>query len=218
MPVRVINGANEGVYPVAGRTIGDVRKGLRDTFSLSPRLLVFRNGNACGDNDVLSDGDNLEFSLVSGTKGGVPDFWSESEVIDLIDSSAVEELKALGCEEPYSKQEVSAVIIARSSKTGVVDAPNKLIVDFTTMTLRYGEQGPFKINSSLRFKLIHRLARRPGVYVHLDVLKRDVWNDEYVNDEVVNRQARFAREALNQMRLPFVNLDYKRHSWALLLE
>jgi len=219
MPVRVVNGANEGVYPVAGKTIGDVRKGLRDILSLSPRLLAFRDGKVSEDATVLEDGDNLEFCLVSGMKGGVPDFWSESEIIDFIGPSAVEELKAMGYEEPYTKQQVSSLIlIARSSHAGVADAPNKLIMDFSTMTLRYGEQGPFRIDDSLKFRLLHRLSSRPGVYVHLDTLKRDVWRDEYVSDETVNRQARFAREALEQLPLPTVTLDYKRHSWALLLD
>ncbi|WP_013627473.1 helix-turn-helix domain-containing protein [Rubinisphaera brasiliensis] len=218
MSVRVINGANEGFYPLAGKTIGEVRKALRDIFSISPRLLAMRNGNYCEDTTVLEDGDNLEFCLVSGMKGGVPDFWSESEILDFIGPSALDELKKMGCEEPYTKQQVSGLVISWSSKSGVVEAPNKLIVDFTTMTLRYGEQGPYKIDNSLKYRLLNRLSSRPGVYVHLDKLKRDVWNDEYVSDDVVNRQARYAREALEEIPLPTVTLDYKRHSWALLLD
>ncbi|EMI55210.1 helix-turn-helix domain-containing protein [Rhodopirellula sallentina] len=221
--VRVISGANEGYYPLAGKTIANVRKGLRDVFNLSLDLTALVNGVARDDATILENGDAVEFCRDFGTKGGVHDFWSQSELIELLGPEAIDELKELG-EHPvqetvYIKQQVSALIFARSSKPGIAEVPSgKLIVDFSTMTLYYGEQGPFKIDGSLKFRLIQRLSIRPGIYVHLDTLKRDVWKDEFVNDETLNRQARFARKALKQMPLPNVTLDFKNHSWALQLD
>jgi len=67
--VRVVHGANEGYYPLVGKTVGDVRKGLKDTFNLPGDALAEIDGKTVGDDFILGAGQNLEFSKASGTKG-----------------------------------------------------------------------------------------------------------------------------------------------------
>lgn len=67
--IRVIHGANEGYFPVNGKTIGDVRKGLKDTFSLPGDAIAQVDGKDVNDDFVLASGQSLEFYKAAGTKG-----------------------------------------------------------------------------------------------------------------------------------------------------
>lgn len=67
--VRVVHGANSGYYALSGKTIGDVRKGLKDAFSLPGDAIAEVDGKTVGDDFILAEGQNLEFSKLSGRKG-----------------------------------------------------------------------------------------------------------------------------------------------------
>lgn len=67
--VRVINGANEGYYPVVGKTVGDTRKGLKDIYNIPGDAIAEVDGKQVGDDFILGAGQNLEFSKIAGDKG-----------------------------------------------------------------------------------------------------------------------------------------------------
>lgn len=66
---RVVHGANEGYFPVAGKTVGDVRKGLRDVFNLPGDAIAEVDGKQVNDEFVLAANQTLEFSKEAGVKG-----------------------------------------------------------------------------------------------------------------------------------------------------
>ena len=96
MKVTVVCGANQGRYAVAGMTVDRVQKGLRDAFNIPDDADAIVNGESVDSCHVLKADDNLEFSKQFGMKGGVPDFWSESEVRQLCGDDDFERLKAAG--------------------------------------------------------------------------------------------------------------------------
>jgi len=83
MSVKIVNGANGGNWPLAGMTIGEVRTRLKDVFTVHYTHSSWVNGRSCNDATILRDGDNLEFGQAVGSKGGIPDFVSESEIRQL---------------------------------------------------------------------------------------------------------------------------------------
>jgi len=113
-----------------------------------------------------------------------------------------------------------------TGEESIADAPPKqangrLQVDFTTMTLRHDDQGPFAIKDTLRFQLLKRLSRRPGVYVHLNRLKQEVWEDEQTEDDTVKREIRRLNQTLNEMGLTglkvLIGRNEKQHTATLIL-
>lgn len=66
---RVVHGANEGYFPVAGKTVGDVRKGLRDVFNLPGDAIAEVDGKQVNDEFILAANMTLEFSKNCGQKG-----------------------------------------------------------------------------------------------------------------------------------------------------
>ena len=96
MKVRVVSGCNDRKYAVAGKTVGYVRKVLRDVINISPDAVAWVNGPEVSDNHVLEANDNLEFGRYTGQKGGLHDFWSESEIRQLCGDDDFERLTAAG--------------------------------------------------------------------------------------------------------------------------
>ena len=67
--VRVTHGANQEYFDIAGKTVGSVRKSLRNSFSLPGDAAARVDGKEVGDDHVLASGQNLEFSKDAGVKG-----------------------------------------------------------------------------------------------------------------------------------------------------
>lgn len=67
--VRVVHGANEGLFDLHGRTVGIVRKSLREVFNIPENAIASIGGRSVADEQVLCDGDVLEFNCEHGTKG-----------------------------------------------------------------------------------------------------------------------------------------------------
>lgn len=67
--VRVIHGANSGYYNLQGKTVGMVRKSLREVFNIPGDAEAMIAGKQVGDDFVLDGGQNLEFTKEAGTKG-----------------------------------------------------------------------------------------------------------------------------------------------------
>lgn len=69
--VRVVHGANEQYFDnLEGKTVGTVRKSLREVFNIPGDADALINGKTVGDDFVLEGGQNLEFVKEAGVKGG----------------------------------------------------------------------------------------------------------------------------------------------------
>ena len=68
--VRVVHGANEQYFEnLDGKTVGQVRKSLRDAFNIPGDANALITGKEVGDDFVLEGGMNLEFVKEAGVKG-----------------------------------------------------------------------------------------------------------------------------------------------------
>ena len=68
--VRVVHGANEQYFDnLEGKTVGMVRKSLREVFNIPGDAEALIGGKNVGDDFVLEGGQNLEFVKEAGVKG-----------------------------------------------------------------------------------------------------------------------------------------------------
>jgi len=67
--VRVIHGANYEYFNLSGKTVGSVRKSLRNSFNIPSDAVATVDGKQVGDDHVLSASQSLEFSKEAGVKG-----------------------------------------------------------------------------------------------------------------------------------------------------
>lgn len=70
-PVRVIYGASDGCFPLAGRTAEEVQTALAEPFGIPEDALILVNGERVAPSHVLSGNDTLEFVLAGGVKGAL---------------------------------------------------------------------------------------------------------------------------------------------------
>jgi len=68
--IRVVNGANEQYFDnLSGKTVGSVRKSLREVFNIPGDASALISGKEVGDDFILEGGMNLEFIKEAGAKG-----------------------------------------------------------------------------------------------------------------------------------------------------
>jgi hypothetical protein len=68
--VRVVHGANEQYFDnLSGKTVGTVRKSLREVFNIPGDADALIGGKKVGDDFVLDGGMSLEFVKEAGVKG-----------------------------------------------------------------------------------------------------------------------------------------------------
>jgi hypothetical protein len=68
--IRVVHGANESYFDnLSGKTVGSVRKNLREVFNIPGDAEAKINGKTVGDDFILEAGSNLEFLKSAGEKG-----------------------------------------------------------------------------------------------------------------------------------------------------
>lgn len=68
--IRVVNGANEQYFDsLEGKTVGSVRKSLREVFNIPGDASALISGKEVGDDFILEGGMNLEFVKEAGVKG-----------------------------------------------------------------------------------------------------------------------------------------------------
>lgn len=70
--VRVVHGANDGVFDVAGETVAVIQESLKDAFNVPVEAFAYVNGEIVGEEYRLRANDSLEFVLPIGTKGALP--------------------------------------------------------------------------------------------------------------------------------------------------
>ena len=66
----VANGPYAEQLPVAGMTVGEIRRRFRDRFDIDPRSQAVINGNDVGDDVILRPDQTLMFMHRAGEKGG----------------------------------------------------------------------------------------------------------------------------------------------------
>ena len=67
--IRVVHGANQDYFDLEGKTVGSVRKSLREVFNIPGDAEALISGKAVGDDFVLEGGQSLEFVKEAGVKG-----------------------------------------------------------------------------------------------------------------------------------------------------
>ncbi|MEI8269921.1 MAG: hypothetical protein WCG45_00995 [bacterium] len=67
--VKVIHGANDDEFAIAGATVAQVRANLVDAFNIPGDALAFVNGEQVDANHVLKSSEVLEFVKAAGVKG-----------------------------------------------------------------------------------------------------------------------------------------------------
>jgi hypothetical protein len=68
--VRVVHGANEQYFDsLEGKTVGTVKKSLREVFNIPSDADALVSGKSVGDDFILEGGMNLEFVKEAGVKG-----------------------------------------------------------------------------------------------------------------------------------------------------
>ncbi len=70
--VRVVHGVNEGYYELEGKTVGQVRKSLREVHNIPGDADAMIGQQAVEDDFVLEGGMSLEFIKDGGVKGRIP--------------------------------------------------------------------------------------------------------------------------------------------------
>ncbi|MCD0459570.1 transcriptional regulator [Roseiconus lacunae] len=221
MSIRIVHGANEGRFEFAGLTVSQIQKSLKDAFNIPNDALALVDGESVDRDFIMTDQSNLEFVRTVGHKGGLHEFWSEQEVTVLLGPEAVQSMKAMDIhpvnEQVFTSKQICEYLSNLRNSETQSKRRSPLVVDFSTMTLSFGNQGTFEINGSLTFKLLNRLNARPFQFIHIDILKNDVWNDDLVEDETVNRTARRLRKVLAEMNVSGVELKTQDRRWALVL-
>lgn len=69
MSVQVISGANDGNFPLAGKTIAEARGQLGAALNISGDAVATLNDERATATDVLADGDVLTFARATAEKG-----------------------------------------------------------------------------------------------------------------------------------------------------
>jgi len=233
MSVRVIHGANEGEFSLDGHTVAQAAKKLKEAFNISADASAFMNGTAVESNHVLGDGDTLEFVRTLGQKGGLHDYWSRAELIEFFGEDEVRQMEEAGMQLTL-KPVLTAGEVMTWDKwlRNRQNPPDRYSIHVNTEgdalpTIRsHGveivrerftvsdESGhSCFLGNTILFSLIGRLAQRSNVFVHIDVLKQDVWKDDHVADETVMRTARSLRAKLRQAGIVAVtvNTSQKQH-------
>ncbi len=77
--VKIIHGANDGTFNLAGEFVAIVRASLVDAFNLSDEDIAFVNGEQVGSYFRLRANDTLEFVMQRGRKGVGDQVWTGEE-------------------------------------------------------------------------------------------------------------------------------------------
>lgn len=213
MPVRVVHGANEAHFAVDGMTVGQLARQLRDVLNIPTSAAAFVNGTEVQDDHVVRDGNAVEFIRANGIKGGLHDFWSESEIVAMFGADAVEEMATMGFEPcrrlVYTSDQVSSW---HAKRNGTPEPSNNgIVVDAGRFTISYRGQQSICLGNSILFHLIARLANRPSMFVDFNALKRDVWKDSETEDGTVSRTICRLRAKLDDLGIEGVTLETQKH-------
>ena len=94
--VRKVGYSNARYFDIVGLTVQQVTRSLRDLFNIPQNATAWVNGQAVAPSYALQDDDTLEFSRRFGVKGGLHDFWSEKELVELFGHEKFEAMREAG--------------------------------------------------------------------------------------------------------------------------
>jgi|GEM_PF-2085615 len=69
MTVRIVHGANEDHLDFAGKTIGQLKRSLREVFNIPPEAVAYCCGDLASQQYLIEEGDTIEFVREQGVKG-----------------------------------------------------------------------------------------------------------------------------------------------------
>lgn len=98
------------------------------------------NGRRCIDEEVLQNGDTLEFCKEFGFKGGIQEFVSENEIRQLFGDEGFEQLRNAGLEslmQPVFRFEQVMALQGKLSQNRTTIKPPPITVNPDEETLRY---------------------------------------------------------------------------------
>jgi len=67
--IRVVHGVDDGYFDIEGKTVGSVKKSLREVFNIPGDAEALIEGKSVQDDFILEAGMNLEFVKEAGIKG-----------------------------------------------------------------------------------------------------------------------------------------------------
>jgi hypothetical protein len=76
-------GAEEGLFPLVGKTVAQAWLSLKAVFNIPGHALTRVNGSPASPSQRLCDGDSVEFFVERGSKGVGDHVWSQDEFISL---------------------------------------------------------------------------------------------------------------------------------------
>lgn len=89
-PVKVLHGANDGFFNLAGASVACVRASLADAFNIHDEANAFVNGDDARSDYRLRANDFLEFIFQRGRKGGIEDAEVETSRLMTVKEAAAE--------------------------------------------------------------------------------------------------------------------------------
>lgn len=94
--IRVVHGINERYFDnIAGKTVGQVAKALREIFNIPEEADALIGGEKVSDDRILQEGESLEFLRPWGVKGG-QELYTEDEILQLIGADGYEAMLRMG--------------------------------------------------------------------------------------------------------------------------
>ena len=206
MTVRVVHGANDLTFPLAGRTIRFVAKKLRDVFNIPQGADALLNGSPSNSETVLATGDLLEFVQPLGHKGCGSEYLSVAEVRRMVGDRGIRELGAEGVIPTEIPVYETACVLRWVNEKLEFDShivrerrpvsARSLTVDPDTRQASY--KGNTIELSDLPFDLLYVLVKefRAGRKHALAKIKYSVWRDDLTSDDTVRRTISRLRKAL----------------------
>ncbi|KAA0139175.1 hypothetical protein FYZ48_11075 [Gimesia chilikensis] len=90
MSIRVVHGASESSFELSGLPIETVAELIRDILNIPSQFISYLDGHVVSNKRVLNrENKVLEFVKPFGHKGGLPDFWSKSELFEFFGNDAM---------------------------------------------------------------------------------------------------------------------------------
>lgn len=218
--IKVTHGVNSGFFRLSGWSVSEIRKRLKGVFNVPQNAVAFINGMRVLESHVVSDKDHyLEFSRLTGQKGGLPQYLTSQEIEHEFGSEAIEELRLNGIHPKgrsvFKTSEVLSHIFKQ--KQGQRNG-KKISVDEARLTIQFGEQIVTGFEDNRVFHLLCRLARSPNKMFEYHELKLDVWGNEDLLDSTVTRAGRELKKLLADKKVSSVTVKYRDHKMRLVFD
>lgn len=230
MTVQITHGVNQDCLPLAGHTIDFVAQSLRDVFNIPQTASAFVNGEEVSPRHIVSDGDHVEFVKGTGQKGGLPDFYSESELIMSLGHERVRRMRRAGITPTqvsvYDSHTVMKWLASQSdaAEGQVVQREQEPVckcgVTATPATRTIERDGKAcVIKGAKQFALMYHLLvdYRPHRLFPFDDLRLVVWGDDMVSDDAIHKTLRRLRKEISDSGIGGIDIKCRARRLELIL-